>query len=145
MKELGVAEPESNLYHWFEKRSTIFEKFADKKLRKLRSVSSGQKSCLLKAEAAVKRMIEDKRKMSLRVSKRGAKNWLRETAQQLEPNQASKLKLSTYCISIFFRCLGDHTFCSVTELSRRYTTKILQQSLTHTSKSCLSLIPNDNI
>ena len=106
MKELGIAEPESNLYHLYAKRSSILEKFADKKLRKVRSVGSGQKSLLPKTEAAVKRMIEEKRRLSLRVSKRAAKKWLRETAHQLEPNQASKLKFSTKYFANAFRRMG---------------------------------------
>lgn len=30
LREVGFAEPESNLYRWFRKRSTILEKYADK-------------------------------------------------------------------------------------------------------------------
>jgi hypothetical protein len=103
MLQTGLQESKSNIYHWLEQRKIIEERYLRYRLRKRKTVGSGQSPMLSVTEAAVKELIVAKRNAGLRVSRLFVRTALKEKAQELEPDISAQLKFSRSYFSNAFR------------------------------------------
>lgn len=105
-QQLGLKEPENNLYRWFKERLEIAREFALVRQRKQKTLGSGRPCAIPQAEAAVKSLVLAKRTKGLRVSRTTVKAWLIEKAGELEPAAAAKLKFGRTYMTNAYRRMG---------------------------------------
>jgi hypothetical protein len=92
VQQLGINEPPNNLYRWFKEQGEIARNYAIAKLRKRKTIGSGQHSSIPLAEEAVKTIVLEKRAKNLRVSRSTVKDLLVQKARELEPEAAARVK-----------------------------------------------------
>jgi hypothetical protein len=102
----GLTESSSNLYHWLDKRNEIQERFAVTRVRKMKSFGSVGHPLFPKTELVVKRLIEERRKSGLRVSRHLVKQWYLEKAKELEPVAAATAKFGKKLFRGAYRRMG---------------------------------------
>ncbi|MEZ0208890.1 MAG: hypothetical protein ACAH17_01790 [Candidatus Paceibacterota bacterium] len=105
-REAGMMEPDKNLYRWFKDRTEIARCYAIVRLRKQKTLGSGQHGALPVTEQAVKDLVLARRMKGLRVSRSMVKTWLMEKAAQLEPVAAAKIKFGKNYMANAYRRMG---------------------------------------
>lgn len=96
-KKTGV--PISTLWDWIHQKDSIREKYATKRLRRIRRVGSGRLAAFPKAEAIVRQLILDKRRLCKLVSKSFVLKHLKLEAEKEDPAKFAQTKFSSDMIS----------------------------------------------
>lgn len=100
LQAMGI--PINNIYKWMKKRNKLFVAFAQvhkknvKGLKAAKSIGSGRSPRLLQTEAAVKRIVFEKRENHLRVPRGSVKELIKSIAAELEPAAFAKMKFSVH-------------------------------------------------